>query len=337
MRLLPAFALVATMLIAGPPPTRTDNVKETLHGVEVVDAYRWLEDQNSAETRAWIETQNEYTRSILDKVPGRDTLRKRLTALMRLDALTTPIERGGRYFLRRRAADQQQYLILMRNGLNGAERVLVDPHRLSADNTVSVRVADISEDGKLLAYRVQQGGKDETTVRFLQVDTGEHLRDELPEGKYGDIALRHDSSGFFYSKYGGDDPRVLEHVMGKPVSEDRAIFGEGYGASHIPIASISDNGRWLVILVYVGSSGDVTEVFIKDLKSGGPIRQIGKGLRAGMQPEFGGPGASRARALEGTDSARQGSDRGVLARRRQVIRKLPGGCAVKIENPFGLG
>jgi prolyl oligopeptidase len=287
MRPLLVTAVAATLL-AAPPATRRDNVKETLHGVELVDPYRWLEDQTSAETRAWIDAQNQYTRSILDKAPGRDVLRKRFTALLRLDSLTVPRARGGRYFLRRRAADQEQHVLLMRPTLNGPDEILVDPHKLSSDNSVSVNFVDMSDDGSLVGYQIQQGGKDEARVRFLQVATREHLRDELAEGKYGGVALRHDKSGFFYSRIGSEKPRVYEHVMGKPASEDREIFGDGYGATHIPTVQISDNGRWLVIVVYVGSSGDVTEVFVKDLKTNGPVRTIAKGIPSGFFPEFAG-------------------------------------------------
>jgi prolyl oligopeptidase len=287
MRPLLLLTLISWAL-AGPPTTRRDNVREILHGVEMVDAYRWLEDQQSAETRSWIDAQNKYTRSILDKYAARGLLRKRFTELERLDAITVPVARAGRYFLRKRRVDQQQFVLTMREGLNGDGRILVDPHKLATDNSLSVWFFDVTDDGKLVAYRIQKGGKDEVTVRLLQVDTGEHLRDELPEARYGSFAFRHDASGYFYTRVGGDHPRLYEHVMGTPVDGDKAIFGEGYGPGHIPVAQVSDNGRWLMIQVFVGSSGDRTEVFVKDLRSGGPIRQIGKGIDAAMFVDFAG-------------------------------------------------
>ena len=88
-----------------PPGTRRDNVKETLHGVEIVDPYRWLEDQQSSETRTWIDAQNKYTQSLIGDFPGRDKLKKRLTELMKIDVISIPIARNGRYFFTKRAAD----------------------------------------------------------------------------------------------------------------------------------------------------------------------------------------------------------------------------------------
>ncbi|MEE8201464.1 MAG: hypothetical protein V3R29_09885, partial [Candidatus Acidoferrales bacterium] len=120
---------------AGPPETKRVPVTEALHGVEVVDPYRWLEDQQAPETRAWIEAQNEYTESLLGQVPGREELRKRLTELMRIDTLGTPRVRHGRYFFMKRGADQDLSVLYLREGLEGEDQVLVDPHPMSPDHT----------------------------------------------------------------------------------------------------------------------------------------------------------------------------------------------------------
>src|SRR5215813_8326333 len=102
-----------------PPVTRVDNVTETLHGVTITDPYRWLEDQNSPETRAWINAQNEYTASIIGTLPMRDRIHARLTQLLKVDSVSAPIARGGRYFFSKRRADQNQSVIYLRNGING--------------------------------------------------------------------------------------------------------------------------------------------------------------------------------------------------------------------------
>src|SRR5258707_7688172 len=125
------FALVAAVaapLAAPVPKTRTDNVTETVHGVTIRDPYRWLEDQQSPETRAWIDTQNAYTRSVLDPLPGRAAISKRLEDLLKTDRFGTPVVRNGRYFFMRRLADQNQYTLCMRNGLRGSDEVLIDPN-----------------------------------------------------------------------------------------------------------------------------------------------------------------------------------------------------------------
>ena len=117
------------------PATRVDKVTETLHGVTITDPYRWLEDQNSAETRAWINSQNEYTASRLGSLPFRDRIRERLTQLLKIDTISVPIARGGRYFFSKRRADQNQSVIYVRNGLAGKDEVLIDPNTMSADQT----------------------------------------------------------------------------------------------------------------------------------------------------------------------------------------------------------
>jgi prolyl oligopeptidase len=154
-----------------PPATRVDNVSETLHGVTITDPYRWLEDQNSPDTRAWINAQNEYSASVLGSLPFRSGIRERLTQLLRIDTISAPFARGGRYFLSKRRADQNQSVIYVRNGLNGKDEVLLDPNTMSADQTTSVQIQDISADGKLMVYGVRQGGEDEVTISLLDVDT----------------------------------------------------------------------------------------------------------------------------------------------------------------------
>src|SRR5437870_5339621 len=173
-------------LIKPPPPkTRVDNVTETLHGVTITDPYRWLEDQNSPETRAWINAQNEYSASTLGSLPFRSRIRERLTQLLKIDTTTAPVARGGRYFLYKRRADQNQAAIYVRNGLTGQDEVLLDPNTMSADQTTSVQIQDISADGKLMVYGVRQGGEDEVTISLLDVDARKELADRLPRGRIG--------------------------------------------------------------------------------------------------------------------------------------------------------
>ncbi len=275
---------MTTILQAGgPPPTRAAPVKDVLHGVELVDPYRWLEDQNSPETRAWVGEQNKYTRSLLDAVPGRERLKKRLGELMRIDSLGRPFARGGRYFLSRKSANQEQPVLIVRQGLNGADEVLVDPNALGLGKNTSVSYEDVSADGALAAYSVTTGGKDESAIRILDVATKRLLKDELPEARYISFSFREDKSGFFYTLSGGDHPRVREHRMGTPVAEDRDVFGEGYGAKHILACEVSEDGAWLAITVWVGSSGDVAELWVKDLRAGTPARSLFPGVEASFR------------------------------------------------------
>ena len=164
------------------PNTEVKIVVDTLHGVVIEDPYRWLEDQESAETRAWIDAQNKYTQSFYPKFPNQTKVKSRLAELMKVDKIGMPIEQGGRYFIQKRAADQEQFILYMRESLDGEDKVLIDPHDLSAENNVSVSVFDVSLDGKLLAYAQREGGQDETAIHFLDIDNGNNLSDSLPRG-----------------------------------------------------------------------------------------------------------------------------------------------------------
>ena len=259
---------------AAPPPTRTDNVREVLHGVEVVDPYRWLEDQNSPETRAWIDAQNRYTRSVLDSIPGRERLRKRIAKLLKVDSVSEPVERKGKYFFTKRLAEQDLPVIVMRNGLRGKDEVLIDPHPMSADHTVSVDIQEVSHDGSLLAYGVRKGGEDQAEVRLMEVASRRTLPDRLPRALYLSVAVKHDNSGLFYSRHGDEGSRVFYHALGADPSGDVELFGKGYGPDKGIDVEISSDGRTLVITVEYGSSADQTEVYVQDLVEHGPIRPV---------------------------------------------------------------
>lgn len=273
-----------------PPKTRAENITETLHGVTVADPYRWLEDQDSPETRAWIEEQNRYTQSVVGTLPGRDAIHKRLEQLLKIDTIGIPTARGDRYFFSKRLATQNQSVIYMRQGLKGKDEVLVDPNKMSADQTTSVGIVDVTEDGKWLIYNVRQGGKDENTIRIMDIDARKELPDQMAEARYSGFQMLPDKSGVYYSKaiYPPGEKRTVSrlfyHVTGTPQSEDKMIFGEGYGFTDTVFPDLSLDGQYLLIYVAHGSSGDNTEIYLRDLKNNGPIQTIVKD----MQASFGG-------------------------------------------------
>jgi len=264
-----------------PPKTRTDNVIETIHGIEVKDPYRWLEDQNSNETRGWLEEQIKHTRAVLGAVEGRDQIKRRLEELMKVDLVTPPIAAGSRYFLTRRRADQNQSVIYMREGLNGKDEVLIDPNTMSADQTVSVVLIDVSDDGKIMAYGIRQGGEDEMTVSFLDVDSRKDLSDRLPKARYFSISIKPDKSGIYYTRF---DPaigsRVFYHAMESDTARDQEIFGSAYGPTQIISAELSEDGKHLIISVAHGSSADQVEIFYQDIEKRGPVIPIVTDLKA---------------------------------------------------------
>ena len=137
-----------------PPPTHKDDTVETIHGVSIADPYRWLEDQNNPETRSWIDAQDRCTDAMLDSLPGRTQISKRLTELMKVDSFDLPMERNGSYFFMKRRSDQDLFVIYQRRGLEGGDEVLVDPHPMSVDHSTSVGLMDVSHDGSLAAYNI---------------------------------------------------------------------------------------------------------------------------------------------------------------------------------------
>lgn len=253
-----------------PPDTRTEPLVETLHGVEIADSYRWLESQDAPETRAWIDRQNAYTDSVLTGLPGREALESVAARVLQVDAISLPNERDGRYFHSKRRADQDLSVIYVREGVEAEDRVLIDPHPMSPDHTVSVSLLDISQDGRLVVYGVRAGGVDEVSIRLRDVDTGADLPDDFPAARYGQVNLTPDKTGFYYERYGDVAPRVMYHAIGTDPGTDVQLFGDGYGLQHIPVTLLSDDGRWLLVHVIEGSSGP-TEIHIKDLASDAPF------------------------------------------------------------------
>ena len=270
------------------PATRTDNVVDDYGGVKVTDPYRWLEDQTSPETRAWITEQNAYARAVIDKMPGRAAIEKRLTELMKVDAFGVATERGGRVFYSKRLADQDLAVLYVRNGMNGKEEVLVDPHPLSKDHTTSVGFSAISLDGSLVAYGVREGGADETTVHLMDAATRKELNDGLPKADYLSMDIAPDNKGIYYTLIRKEGPRAYFHPMGGAPGQDKEIFGSGYGPEMLIGVGLSEDGRYLVLDVIHGSAGDFTEVYTQDLKNGGAITPLIKGVPARFSVQIAG-------------------------------------------------
>ena len=270
-----------------PPPTERREVVETLHGVEIRDPYRWLEDQEAPETRAWIETQNAYTDTLLQPLPRRDELETLVASVLKVEAIGLPNERGGRYFSSRRRADADLSVLYVREGIDGEDRVLIDPHPMSPDHTTSVSYLDISRDGRLVVYAVRDGGVDEVSIHLRDVDTGTDLDDRLPAARYGQVNLTPDKTGFYYERYGDVTPRVMFHALGTDASADIQLFGDGYLLHHIPVSLLSDDGRWLLVHVIEGSSGP-TEIHLKDLTTAAPFTTVIKDGVSESWAEFAG-------------------------------------------------
>ena len=259
--------------------------RETLHGVELVDPYRWLEDQNSPETRTWIDTQNNYTNSLLKPLPGREAMKQRLSELLRTDTLGVPTERNGLYFFSKRKADQDLAAIYVRKGLQGQDEVLLDPHSLSADHTTSIDLLDVSQDGTLIAYGIRRGGADEIEIHLMRVATRQQLPDELPRARYSGISIHPNNQDIYFSRFGPEGPRVYVHTLGKAPEADVEIFGKGYGPEKIIGLSLSEDGQYLIATIHYGSAAKKTEVYACDLLKGKQWIPIVTDIDARFQPD----------------------------------------------------
>lgn len=286
--LLAAATTAASAAVPPPPPTAVAEVRDTLHGVEIVDPYRWLEDQESPETRAWIGAQQAYTEGLLAALPGREAMRGRFEELLRVDAVGTPTERNGRWFFTRRGRDQELAVLLMRRGATGKDEVVVDPHLWSEDRSRSVVLLSVSEDGGLVAYGVRTGGADEVVVKFRDVDAGRDLADELPLARYLGVAIRPDRSGVLYGRFGSEGPRIHEHRFGADPAADPVVFGEGRGPGQLATVSVSPNGRWALFTVLHGSAASKVELWARDLASGAAPFAIVDDLEATFTGQFAG-------------------------------------------------
>jgi prolyl oligopeptidase len=253
------------------PVTEIHPVTETLHGVELTDPYRWLEDQDAPATRDWITRQNAYTDAVLGGRPEAGLFAPRLTQLMNTDQIGTPTWRNGRYFFVRRGIGQDLFSIYLRDGVNATDQLIVDPAPLSADHTTSVGIIDVSADGKVLAYDVRKGGADEVEIHFLDPDTRQPLGTALTLARYYGASVAPDRQVYF-TRATAAGPRLFSRALAG--GEEQELFGAGYGPDKIIFASLSENGRYLLIHVYHGSAPKKTEIYVDDLTDTAPVRTV---------------------------------------------------------------
>ena len=266
-----------------------------LHGVAVADPYRWLEDGDSAETRAWVEQQNAITRSVLEALPNRDAIHARLDRLFAIGSVGAPTVRGSRYFYQRRDGLQDQAVLVLRDE---REHIIVDPNALSREGIVALDWWYPSDDGRLLAYGLSEGGTELSTLRVFDVARGENLDGEpVPHTRACSMAWLPDSSGFYYTRYpepgrvpAGDEMynrHVFFHPLGQNWRNDEEVFGAGRAREDWPNVEISHSGRWLAVEVQQGWVR--TEVYCLDRAhlDGGFI-PIHFGVEAMARPFFAG-------------------------------------------------
>jgi prolyl oligopeptidase len=262
-----------------PPKAKVVPVEDTVQGHKIVDPYRYLENPNDPDTRLYVEQQLAYTRSILDPLPGRDKIKARLSQLLAIGTVGVPQMGGKYYFHTRREGNQNQPVLYVREGLNGAptepDRVLLDVNKLAADGTIALDWWYASDDGKYVAYGTSPGGSEISTLRVIETASGKLLPDSIERTRAASLAWKHDNAGFFYTRYPkkGDVPegeevyyrRVFYHALGGDPAHDPLIFGEGRDPEWWPNVSLSEDGRWLLINEEQGWTKTV--MFLQDLTS----------------------------------------------------------------------
>ncbi|HYB94801.1 MAG TPA: prolyl oligopeptidase family serine peptidase [Vicinamibacterales bacterium] len=238
------------------PDTRTVDHVDTYHGVKVADPYRWLEDDTSQQTAAWVEAQNKVTFAYLEKIPYRAQLNKRLQALYNYAKFSAPSRKGDFYFFTKNDGLQNQSVLYIQRGLNGTPEVLIDPNTWSEDGTVRLTGYAASKDGKLLAYGVSRSGSDWQEYRVLDLTTRKPLADKVEWVKVSSIAWR--GNGFYYSRYPApakgkelssinEDHMVYYHAIGTPQSADELVFRDEKNPQRFHTVETTEDERFVVL------------------------------------------------------------------------------------------
>ena len=181
---------------AAPPKARVEVVEDTFNGHKIADPYRWLEDSDSAETQEFVRAELAYTRGVLDPLPGRNQINQELTELLSIGNIGTPQVGGKYYFYVRRDGKQNQAVLLVREGVHGKDRTLVDPNLMSTDGTVALDWWAPTDDGKYVAYGTSSGGSEESTLRIVETSSGKLLPDTIDRARHANVAWKKDDSGF---------------------------------------------------------------------------------------------------------------------------------------------
>ncbi len=284
---VPGRSLVAGWLLCGfvgaedvllnYPETRTVRQVDDFHGTEVADPYRWLEEdiRENEDVAAWVKAQNEVTFGYLEQISEREAIKNRLTQLWNHERFSVPTRAGGQYYFFRNDGLQNQSVLYVQQTLADEPVVLIDPNSWSDDGTVALARVEFSDDGRYVAYGIQDGGSDWRTWKVLDIKTRQLMPDELKWVKFSEIVWTPDSRGFFYARYNapqeGDEfqslnlnQKVYYHRVGTSQTEDRLVYERpdhpdwGFGIS------VSEDGHYLILTVWKGTD-DRYRVIVDDL------------------------------------------------------------------------
>ncbi len=267
--------LLTSSLQAKPPMTRRVDHTDTYHGVVVADPYRWLEKdvRESDEVAEWIERQNEYTQQFLKQIKSRDHIRKRITELWNYEKYGTPFRAGGRIYFYKNDGLQNQYVLYVQDTPQQPPRVLIDPNAWSQDGTVALAGTSFSDDGRYVAYGVQEAGSDWRVWKIMEIETGHILEDELHWIKFNQPAWTPDGKGLFYARFPEPESKfqnlnvnqkVFYHRVSEPQSEDVLVFHRPDQPEWGYDCEVTEDGHYLVLTIHLGTD-DRYRIYVKDL------------------------------------------------------------------------
>ena len=259
------------------PETKKVDTVTNYFGTEVKDPYRWLEDDRSEETEAWVKAENKVTFDYLNQIPYRDSLKQRLSKLWNYEKVSAPYKEGDYTYFSKNNGLQNQYVIYRyKTGEHpSTAEVFLDPNKFSEDGTTSLGGMSFSEDGKTLAYAISEGGSDWRKVIVMNAETKEITEDTLVDIKFSGMSWK-GNEGFFYSSYDKpegselsaktDQHKLYYHKLGTPQQEDELIFGGNEAEKHRYVGgSVTEDNKYLLIRASVSTSGN--KLFLKDLEN----------------------------------------------------------------------
>ena len=265
-------------IVVNYPTTQKVDTVDTYFGTEVKDPYRWLEDDRSPETEAWVETQNKTTFSYLDSIHFREDLKNRLEKLWNYEKLGSPFKEGDYTYFYKNNGLQNQYVVYRKQG-DGAEEVFLDPNTFSEDGTTSLAGLSFTKDGSLAGYLISEGGSDWRKAIVINAKTKEQVEDTLVDIKFSGISWK-GNEGFYYSSYDKpkgselsaktDQHKLYYHKVGTPQSEDELIFGGTAEEKHRYVGGyLTEDERYLIITASTSTSGN--KLYLKDLSTNGDL------------------------------------------------------------------
>lgn len=268
------------------PETAKDEVVDSYFGVEIADPYRWLENDTSRATEAWVEAQNKVTFEYLDKIPFRQKLKNELTELTNYEKYSSPFKKNGKYYFFKNDGLQNQSVLYMQETLDSDPRVILDPNKLSEDGTVALGGVSFSKDGKYLAYIISRSGSDWREIYVLDLEAGRQLDDKILWAKFTGATWKGD--GFYYSAYDApvegkefsnvnENHKIYFHKIGEPQSKDRLVYHNPNHPKRFYLSDVSEDERFF--FVFESGAGRGNALYMQDLsKNNAPIVQLADNL-----------------------------------------------------------